>query len=70
MIKLEDLNTKTDKLLYAILQELKKLNEDKQPSENQAEEARQYKCKQCDFSTDNKGLLLAHYRDHKKGATK
>lgn len=23
-------------------------------------------CKKCDFSTDNKGLLMAHYREHKK----
>jgi len=26
-----------------------------------------YQCKQCDFETDNKGELLAHYREHKKG---
>lgn len=26
-----------------------------------------FKCKKCDFVTDNRGLLLAHYRkDHKK----
>lgn len=24
-----------------------------------------YKCKKCDFETDNKGVLLAHYRTHK-----
>lgn len=30
------------------------------------EEAKVYKCKQCDFETENKGLLLAHYREHKK----
>ena len=27
-----------------------------------------YSCKQCDYKTDNKGTLLAHYRVHKKGA--
>ena len=27
-----------------------------------------YKCKKCDFETDNMGLLLSHYRtDHPKG---
>lgn len=26
-----------------------------------------YKCKKCNYVTDNKGLLLAHYRaEHKK----
>jgi hypothetical protein len=25
-----------------------------------------YKCKKCDFETDNKGLLMSHYKDHKK----
>lgn len=25
-----------------------------------------YRCKKCDFETENKGLLLAHYREHKK----
>lgn len=23
-------------------------------------------CKKCDFTTDNKGLLMSHYREHKK----
>ena len=26
-----------------------------------------YKCKQCDFETNNKGELMAHYKTHKKG---
>lgn len=26
----------------------------------------EFKCKKCDFVTENKGLLLAHYRTHKK----
>ena len=25
-----------------------------------------FQCKKCDFTTDNKGLLMAHYREHKK----
>lgn len=30
------------------------------------EVAEKYKCKKCDYETDNKGELLAHYRLHKK----
>ena len=26
----------------------------------------QHACKKCDFTTDNKGLLMSHYREHKK----
>lgn len=25
-----------------------------------------YQCKKCDFTTNNMGLLMAHYREHKK----
>jgi hypothetical protein len=25
-----------------------------------------FKCKHCDYTTTNKGLLMAHYREHKK----
>lgn len=25
-----------------------------------------FKCKKCNFETDNKGVLMAHYREHKK----
>ena len=25
-----------------------------------------YKCKKCEFETDNKGVLMAHYKTHKK----
>lgn len=25
-----------------------------------------FKCKKCDFETDNKGLLMAHYKTHKE----
>jgi hypothetical protein len=25
------------------------------------------KCSKCDFATDNQGLLMSHYREHKKG---
>jgi len=32
-----------------------------------AAEVTQYKCKKCDYKTENKGELLAHYRTaHKK----
>jgi hypothetical protein len=30
------------------------------------EEKPKMKCKHCEFETDNKGLLMAHYREHKK----
>jgi len=33
---------------------------------DEIKEVKIYKCKNCDFETDNKGLLLAHYREHKK----
>lgn len=32
----------------------------------QGEEIKVMKCKKCNFETDNKGLLMAHYREHKK----
>lgn len=25
-----------------------------------------YQCKKCEFTTNNMGLLMAHYREHKK----
>ena len=32
------------------------------------EQTEQYQCKKCDFETDNKGALLAHYKsEHPKG---
>lgn len=34
-------------------------------------EVKSYKCKKCDFTTDNKGELMAHYRtEHPKGEDK
>lgn len=30
------------------------------------EQSKKFKCKKCDFETENKGLLLAHYREHSK----
>ena len=35
--------------------------------EKSKEEIKIFKCKKCDFETDNKGLLLSHYKtEHKK----
>lgn len=32
------------------------------------EEVKEFNCKKCEFRTDNKGALLAHYRsEHPKG---
>lgn len=25
-----------------------------------------FKCKKCNFETDNQGILMRHYKDHKK----
>lgn len=33
---------------------------------DEGKEVKIYKCKHCDFETENKGTLLAHYRTHKK----
>lgn len=41
-------------------EESKTLNE---VIEEVKEPAKTYKCKKCDFETNNKGLLLAHYRN-------
>lgn len=30
-------------------------------------EEKAYQCKHCSYTTANKGELLAHYREHKKG---
>lgn len=32
----------------------------------EVEEPKKYHCKHCDYETENKGELLAHYREHKK----
>lgn len=34
--------------------------------ELQTEQPKTMHCKKCGFETDNKGLLMAHYREHKK----
>jgi len=34
--------------------------------EDTEEEKKVYSCKHCDYETNNKGELLAHYRTHKK----
>jgi hypothetical protein len=41
-----------------------KYDEPDVPEKN--EESKVYKCKFCSYQTENKGLLLAHYREHKK----
>lgn len=32
----------------------------------ETKEVKKYKCKQCEYETENKGELLAHYRTHKE----
>lgn len=44
------------------------MTDDKQIEEIITEEEKKtFKCKQCDYKTANRGELLAHYRQHKKG---
>lgn len=46
-------------------EEIKEVVEEiKEPIE--AIEVKLFKCKKCEFETDSKGELLAHYREHKK----
>lgn len=35
-------------------------------AENKPIEEHTYQCKHCNYTTSNKGELLAHYREHKK----
>jgi hypothetical protein len=66
-----DLDETTDKILNKILiPRLSRYPKQKEESEEdkQAEEARVYKCKVegCNAEFTNKGLFLAHCREHKK----
>ena len=42
---------------------LKPIEEPVKPQE--AKQEKKYKCKYCNYETENKGELLAHYREHK-----
>ena len=35
----------------------------------QVEPIQQFKCKKCDFQTENKGQLMSHYKKHKEEVT-
>ena len=51
----------------AIVSEKIEVKEEVEEKEEIKQEIKEYKCKKCDYTTDNKGLLLAHYRQsHKK----
>lgn len=52
------------KVLCNVLKQHFKTEENSVTDDKPAEEI--YKCKYCDFETGNKGLLMAHYRAHKK----
>lgn len=44
------------------------INKEKNVTDDKPTEEKVYQCKKCDFTTDNKGYLMAHYREqHKKG---
>jgi len=50
--------------LVALLRQCPKCAEQIEPKP----QAESFKCKKCDFETDSKGKLLAHYgQNHKKG---
>lgn len=56
--------TTENEILIGILKQNFKVKEE---YENKQVETVSFKCKKCDFETDNKGELLAHYRkDHPK----
>ncbi len=74
-LKPEQLVSKTDKLLYEILQELKKLSKLKpQPArpmrkaaKGKAVKAKFYrKCKKCGTEFDNYGFFMKHMKEHKE----
>ena len=62
--------TEVDLMIRVLKQsfEVKEEIEEEIPEyENKQVETVSFKCKKCDYETDNKGELLAHYRQHKKG---
>lgn len=62
----------TDKLLYLILQELKRINSLPCPTREDTEEVKDtvktITCKICGEQFTNRGLFLSHMREHKKEA--
>jgi len=45
----------------------KETKEEETKDEKEITDIKTYKCKKCDFETDNKGLLMSHHREaHKK----
>ena len=48
--------------------ETEEIKTENSATDDKPEKNKKYQCKQCDFETDNKGELLAHYRkNHPKG---
>lgn len=45
---------------------IEKLKQHFKYENNAIESDKIFKCKKCDFTTNNQGELLAHYRQHKK----
>ncbi len=73
-IKPESLVSKTEKLLYNIWQELRRLNEFKPEPARPMRKATKGKgkakgfvtCKQCGEKFDNRGKFFNHLKEHKK----
>jgi len=64
----DNMQSKTDKLLYNIWQELKRLNKPLCPTAEgtEAKPAKVIACKKCPATFDNRGKFLSHSREHKK----
>lgn len=59
--------TKVNSVTIQKLKTMFEVVEEKPEEENK--ETKTYKCKKCDFETESRGVLLAHYKhEHPKGA--
>lgn len=48
------------------IEEAKEVNEVNSVTDDKPIEEKTFKCKKCSYETENRGELLAHYRNHKK----
>lgn len=58
--------TDNDLLCRVLKQHFEVINEENSVTDDKPTEEKALKCKHCDYTTTNKGELLAHYREHKK----
>ena len=55
-----------NELIIRVLKQNFGVKEELSKYESEQAETVSFKCKKCDYETDNKGELLAHYKQHKK----